>query len=138
MTSTQEPPQGEGRDVHPLFASVAQSYLAQHNLDEPAKQLLGQLLVRGTREVLRLPEGADRDAAVEAAAERLNVAMKRASLEFARAGQVDIDIDTLTVVMQSLCPVPPFCAGISGPDSGVLSPDLGDASLRPQPELVEA
>lgn len=138
MTSTQEPPRGEGREVHPLFARVLEPYLAAFNLDAGSEQMIEHLLVRGTREVRRIPEGADRDAAIEAAAQRLDVALQRASAEFESVGRVDIDVDTLTVVMQAMCPVPPFCAGIGGPEGGGVSAGVGDAAARAEPELVEA
>jgi hypothetical protein len=116
MTSTQEP--GEGQDVLPEFVEIAEEQTEGFTFDEDSQRLIAQLLVRGSQEMLRLPEGPDREEAVAAAAERLKVAIQSAAVQLREAELVDVDSDTLTVVMEGLCPVPPFCTGMGGPDEG--------------------
>jgi hypothetical protein len=127
MTSTQEPPSGDGRHVHPLFARVAQPYLNALNLDRPSEGMIEQLSPETHGKSMayrRAPTGTPPMKQQRSVSTRL-----RASVGRVRVGRPGRRRRRhLDRGHGGPGPVPPFCAGISDSNELGLSDDFGDAS----------
>jgi hypothetical protein len=135
VTTTQEP--GSGGDVLPRFAEIAQQYVDEFSFDHGSYGIIQALLVRGTGEILRIPEGQARDEATESAAQRLDRALQAAAAEFRDAGLAAVGVESLTSVMEGLCPVPPFCMG-AGPGEEPIAVYTSDPAEAEAKEEVYA
>lgn len=104
----------ESGEVVPRFRELLDRHAGSFDLDEGGAQFLNEMLRRGSLEVMAIRNEAERIEAIQEASIRLEAALVSASEDLRSAGYTYVDQRTLSAVMNTLCPVPPFCLGTGG------------------------
>ncbi|MFG1668762.1 hypothetical protein [Streptomyces sp. Y7] len=94
--------------VHPALLSIYEEYSKSLTLTDDAEATIVDLLKKVTKRIQNTPE-AERSTLIEDAKEALMKASGAFEYRARIRGAAKMDNESVTSVMQSLCPLPPLC-----------------------------